>query len=39
MVLLKLVGSVQFALNSHTITDTGPTDVSPRISGLNMQLK
>ena len=39
MVLLKLVGPVQFALNSHTVTDIGLTDISRQISNLNMQVK
>ena len=38
MVLLKLVGTFHLALNSHTVTDTGPRDVSCQISSLNMQM-
>jgi hypothetical protein len=37
-ILLKHVGTFQFTLNPDTITDTGPTEVSARISSLNMYL-
>jgi hypothetical protein len=39
MVLLKHVGNFHFALKSHTTTDSGPTDVSPRTSSLKIQVK
>ena len=38
MILLKLFVTFQFALNSDTVTDTGPKEVSAEISSLNIYL-
>ena len=38
IILLKLVSTFQFALNPHTVTDSGHKEVSARMSSLNMHL-